>query len=464
MRRCLGYVAALALQVGATNAVWAQDDATAARLQQLEKRNAELEQRLRQLERAGEQVQKSLENDKISENEPELVTRLKAVEQQALTMQKPTRTVSDLDGVTTGISFTTVAQAPRGSLVREASQLNYRGDVSVTVPLGHTLGGDNQLFTSFRLGQGSGLNGINAFAKPNAAAFRVLSTTPDDSVAVLGQVGYRGRVALPIGGFPAHSREAFEFAFGKMDPFAFFDQNAAANDETKQFLNTIFVHNPLLDAGGDMGVDANGFSPGIWLSYLNEKTKRQAWRVSAGVFGAGAGANYSRVFSAPLLIAQAETAWPGWNGQRAQMRVYTWRNGQAAQLDDNTGKHAGWGVSADQRVGDGLLLFGRYGQRYQGQASFNRAFTVGGEISGVYWSRGGDTLGVALGHLPTSQQARLAAERPLATAEYAAEIYYRYRVNRHLELSPDVQWIKHAAGARQSANAVVLGLRVQVNY
>lgn len=464
MRRLVGCVTALALQLGATGTALAQDDATAARLQQLEKRNAELEQRLRKLEGATEHVQKSLETDKISENEPELVSRLKAVELQTLAMQKPIRTVEDLDGVSTAISFTTVAQAPRGDLTREASQLNYRGDLSVSVPLGSSLGGDNQLFASFRLGQGSGLNGVSAFSKPNAAAFRVLSTTPDDSVAVLGQVGYRGRVALPIGGFPAHSREAFEFAFGKMDPFAFFDQNAAANDESKQFLNTAFVHNPLLDAGGDMGVDANGFSPGLWLSYVNERNKRQVWRVSGGVFGAGAGANYSRVFSAPLLIAQAETQWPGWDGQRAQMRLYTWRNGQATQLDETTGKHAGWGVSLDQRVGDGIVLFGRYGQRYQGQASFNRALTLGAEISGLYWKRGADTLGVALGNLPTSREARLVSDEALAKAEHVAEIYYRYRVNPHLELTPDVQWIQHAAGARQRANALVLGLRVQVNY
>ncbi len=464
MRSMVGCLAALALQMGGTGVALAQEDATAARLQQLEKRNAELEQRLRKLEGATDQVQKSLETDKISENEPELVARLKAVELQTLAMQKPIRVVEDLDGVSTAISFTTVAQAPRGDLMREASQLNYRGDLSVTVPLGSSLGGDNQLFASFRLGQGSGLNGINAFSKPNAAAFRVLSTTPDDSVAVLGQVGYRGRVALPIGGFPAHSREAVEFAFGKMDPFAYFDQNAAANDESKQFLNTAFVHNPLLDAGGDMGVDANGFSPGLWLSYVNERNKRQVWRVSGAVFGAGNGANYSRVFSAPLLIAQAETQWPGWNGQRAQARIYTWRNGQAAQLDESTGKHAGWGVSMDQRVGDGVLLFGRYGQRNQGQASFHRALTVGAEVSGLYWQRGGDTLGLALGNLPTSQEARLAADHALAKAEYVAEIYYRYRVNRHLELSPDVQWIQHAAGVRQRANALVWGLRVQVNY
>ncbi|MBI1834232.1 MAG: hypothetical protein HYR92_00310, partial [Burkholderiales bacterium] len=86
MRSMVGCLAALALQMGGTGVALAQEDATAARLQQLEKRNAELEQRLRKLEGATDQVQKSLETDKISENEPELVARLKAVELQTLAM------------------------------------------------------------------------------------------------------------------------------------------------------------------------------------------------------------------------------------------------------------------------------------------------------------------------------------------------------------------------------------------
>lgn len=453
-------------QVIATNT----DQSVTQRIQQLEKANAELIRRLNQLERAKEQEQQSLENDKISENEPEVTSRLKAVEQQTLAMQKPIRMVEELDGVRTGISFTTVAQAPRAGLAGVSSQLNYRGDVNIEVPLGQSLGGDNQLIASFRLGQGTGLNGVSAFSKPNAAAFRVLSTTPDDSVAVLGQLAYQGRIALPLGGFPAHSRESVEFAFGKMDPFVYFDQNAAANDESKQFLNTAFVHNPLLDAGGDMGVDANGFSPGIWLSYVNETNKRQVWRISGAVFGAGEGANYSRVFSSPIGLLQAETQLPGFHGQKSNWRIYGWRNGQATQLDERLGVHSGWGISVDQRVGDGALVFARYGQRLKGSAAFQRALTIGSEFSGLYWQRGADSLGVALGILPTSAEWRAGPHQikdqvvRAAKAEYVGEIYYRLRINPQLELTPDLQWMKYAGGLQGQKDAWLLGLRVQVNY
>lgn len=465
------------------------------RLDKLEKRNAELEQQLAQvraenaprletrvqaIEQQNEKIAQGLESETVSQYEPELTSRLKAVEYQALSMQKAARTVAGLDGLSAGVSLTTVAQSPNatppGSPVNN-SQLNYRGDVSVTLPLANSGDIENKLFAAFRLGQGSGLNGMASFAKPNASAFRVTSTKPDDSVAVLGQVWYQATVPLPFGGFKPRSREKLEINFGKMDPFAFFDQNTAANDETRQFLNTVFVHNPLLDAGGDIGVDANGFTPGFRLSYLNEENKAESWRLSLGVFGAGQGANYTRFFSAPLVIAQAEKQLKLFDGLAGNVRAYYWRNGQAAQYSGEVAAHSGWGVSADQRVGDGVTVFGRYGQQLSGQVSFDRALTLGAEFGGSYWQRGGDALGMSLGWLRTSKDFRRDAPAidanndgaadfgyAASAAERVAEIYYRYRVNKQFELSPDLQFIAKPGGNSTAALVRMFGLRAQIMY
>ncbi|MDE2584889.1 MAG: carbohydrate porin, partial [Betaproteobacteria bacterium] len=260
-----------------------------SRLEKLEKRNAELEkqlsatpatqpppaleERVKTLEEQNNRIAKGLDSDEVSQYEPELTARLKAVEYQSLDMLKAARTVESLEGITAGISLTTVAQKPVGipsGATASGSQLNYRGDVFVSLPLANIGDTESRIFAQFRLGQGQGLNGISTYAKPNASAFRVLGTEPDNSVAVLGQAWYQATIPLPFGGYKPRSREKLEVNFGKMDPFVFFDQNAAANDETRQFLNTVFVHNPLLDAGGDIGVDANGFSPGFRVSYYNE--------------------------------------------------------------------------------------------------------------------------------------------------------------------------------------------------
>lgn len=490
-------VAALALACAAPGALATKPDkADLARLleklnqrmEKLEQRNAELEralqasrvapteagtaakleQRVQTLETQQTQVVSGLDKETISEKEPDLTARLKALETLAISAQSAARKVEAFDGITAGFSLTTVAQKPQGTF--DGSQLNYRGDAFVALPLAPVGDIEQNVFVQFRLGQGVGLNGISSFAKPNASAFRVLSTAPDDAVAVLGQAWYQATIPLPFGGYKPHSKETLEVNFGKIDPFVFFDQNVAAGDETLQFLNSAFVHNPLLDAGGDIGVDANGFTPGFRLSYSNATQKPQTWRVSLGVFGAGGdGANYQRSLAAPLVMLQAETEQRMLGGLAGNYRIYAWRNPQAAHFDEALSapeRHSGWGISADQRVGDGVTLFGRYGQQKQGHVAFDRAFTLGAEINGSYWSRGADRLGLAAGWLKTSGDYRAftANATPASGAERVAELYYRFHINQQFQLSSGLQYMANPGGDGSAEAVKVLSLRAQIAY
>jgi len=425
-----------------------------------------IEQRIEVLEARQARTAEALERDTLSEKEPELTARLKAVEMQAQGAAIGARKIDALDGISAGFSLSTVAQRPLGS-AGAGSQLNYRGDAYVSLPLDDIGSIEQRVYTQFRIGQGAGLNDLLSFSKPNATAFRVLGgLRPDDAVAVLAQAWYQARIALPFGGHKPSSKETLEVTFGKMDPFVFFDQNAAANDETRQFANTIFVHNPLLDAGGDIGVDANGFTPGIHLSYANDASKPTNWRISLGVFGAGEnGSNYQRSLSSPLVMLQAESALRLFGGLPGSYRIYAWRNGQAASFDEGVTapqRHGGWGVSADQRVGDGITLFGRYGRQTQGQVPFDRALTIGADFNGAYWDRSGDSIGLAAGWLKTS--ADYQAWGAAGGAERVAELYYRYRVGRQFELSPNFQYIGNPAGDARASAIKIIGLRAQITY
>lgn len=472
---------ALLLALAAAPAFAADDTATLmAELKRLAARIEALEQQNREMEKA-------LGTERISEKEPELVTRLKAVETQTLGMLKQARTVEALDGITAGFSLTTVAQQPSKPVAKLGtdldgkfgnSTLNYRGDAFVTLPLEPIGDTESKVFAHIRFGQGFGLNDVYSFSKPNASAFRVTSLNPDDSVAILGQAWYQATIPLPYGGFKPHSKETLEVNFGKMDPFIFFDQNAAANDETRQFINTAFVHNPLLDAGGDIGVDANGFTPGLRIAYVNKTDKREPWRLSLGIFGAGRGANYSRFFSAPLVLAQAETQLRLMGGLVGNYRIYHWRTGQAPTFDNSTAHRSGWGVSADQRVGDATTLFGRYGQHINGSgARFDRALTAGAEVAGYDWQRGGDAVGIAAGLLHASRDFRAASAsvdsdgNGIPDYGYAAqgserlmEIYYRWRFNKQFEISPHFQVINNPAADSTARTFRVIGLRAQLTY
>ncbi len=468
------------------------------RMEKLEARNAELKKRLQAapdksgaglarrvetLENNNARLDAAFENDRLSENDPEVVTRLKDIEIRTLSMQRQARTIESLEGITAGASLVMVAQRANKSAVvagNPGSALNYRGDVSVTLPGGEVGNAEGHIFAQFRLGQGNGLSlNPTLTGTPNSTTFQL--TNRDDSAALLAQAWYQMDIPLPPGGHKPDSREHLEVNVGKIDPFLFFDQNTAADDESAKFLNNVFVHNPLLDSGGDAGVDSYGFTPGVRIAYHNDTGKPEGWGVSLGVFGAGNGTGFDRTFSSPFVIGQIEFSRKFFGGLDGNYRLYAWRNGQSTayqnEFDTAVEPHSGWGASIDQRVGDATTLFGRYGQNVSGKVRFDRALTLGAEFGGDYWDRSGDSVGVALGWLRTGDEFRSDAATldingdtapdfgyAASGAEQLLEVYYKWRLNRSLELTPDFQLIRQPGGDKTAANMKVLGLRAKASF
>jgi len=492
IRTLFAALAAAGLATLAAPAVAAGKDAEllqklADRLEKLEARNSELEKEVKTLKVENEKISKGLESDRISQYEPEITARLKAVEQEAADMKKGAKKLEALDGIKAGASLTTVAQKPSGlphGTANAGSELSYRADATVELPLSPIGDIDHKLFAHFRMGQGLGLNtpfsNLGHFASaPNATAFRASGANPDDSVAILAEAWYQASIPLPYGGFKPYSREKLELTFGKVDIFGFFDRNEAAGDEAIQFMNSVFVHNPLLDAGGEVAVDANGFQPGFIAAYVNETEKAEPWRFSVGVFGAGErGANYQKSLRAPLTIAQIEKKLRLFGGLAGNYRAYVWHRGDVPDLDGVTRRpHTGLGLSVDQRIGDGLNLFGRYGRLVRGELPFDQALTAGAEINGSYWGRGGDALGIAGGWLQSSREYRKAGGSgdligdgsgiftfAPSGAEKVAEIYYRYRISPQFQVSPDIQWVGRPGANPDARSVKVYGLRANVAF
>jgi len=479
--------AGLALPALAAPADAALLEKLAARLEKLEARNADLEKEVRALKGENQRINEGLDSPRLSQYEPELTVRLKAVEKDALEMKKAAKIAEGLEGIKVGASLATVGQHAQGlpkDVDGGSSQLNYRADVSIELPLAPVGDIEHKLFAHLRMGQGLGLNA--AFSKlghfasaPNALAFRASGASPDDSVTILGQAWYQAAIPLPFLGFKPYSRETLEVTFGKMDIFGFFDQNAAAGDESKQFLNSVFVHNPLLDAAGEVGVDANGFQPGFVASYLNYVDKTQPWRLSAGVFGTGErGANYQRSLTSPLLMVQAEKQLKLFGGLTGNYRLYGWNRSQGVDYDGTLSKHTGVGASVDQRIGDGIRLFARYGKLVKGELPFNQALTAGAEFSGSYWGRAADTIGVAGAWLQSGKgyrtstattwlddnQTQMAYTFTPQGAEQVAEVYYRYRLSPQFELSPDFQYVTNGGGNGDAKSVKVFALRANIAY
>lgn len=437
--------------------------------------DARIEQRLEALEQAQAKAEEALGTERISANEPELVTRLKALEVRSSSMQKQAREIEALEGITVSANLVSVAQrvSARGSASGEAeSRLSYRGDISVTLPGGKWGDAEGSVYTQVRLGQGDGIGLRPTYTSTaNTTSFRVAGVTdPDSSFAILAQAWYQLDVPLPIGGFKPLSRQRLVLNAGKIDPFVFFDQNAVADDETRQFLNNVFVHNPLLDSGGDVGADIYGFSPGARLAYVDETDKAHIWGASLGVFGSGPATDFSGSPGRPFLIGQVNTATRMINGLPGNYRLYAWHNGRAIDFDGSVATHAGWGASIDQRFDDEITLFGRYGQRVSGHGSFDRALTLGAQIGGSAWRRAADTVGFALAFLHTSNAYRQAtADGSLvgyaaSGVERIAELYYNMRLNDRVEITPDLQWIQRAGGRAGASAGTIVGLRVRFGF
>jgi len=450
--------AAFALPVAAADdvtALRAELKRLAARVEALEKQNADME--------------RALASERVSESEPEVITRLKAVEFQTLSMQKQARQIEALEGVSVSAAITAVTQRASNDSAANGdggARASYRGDLAIAMPIGDMGNSAGKLFTHFRFGQGNGIGLRPSYTStPNTTAFQT-NAGPDDSFAILAQAWYQ--LSIPLGDVAkANAREHLQVTVGKIDPFVFFDQNVAADDESTRFLNNVFVHNPLLDSGGDTGADAYGFAPGAIVKYANTANKGGEWALSLGVFGSGPGANFSGGFADPFVIAQAETAaridyLPG------NYRLYAWTNGRAGNYDGLPGRHTGIGASADQKVTDELTLFGRYGHHVSGRVSFDRALTLGAELSGSRWKRSADAVGLAAGVLRTSTGYRadsLALNGYEASgSERQLELYYRYKLNKAVELSPDLQWIFRPGGDSAAPMIKVAGLRAKLGF
>ncbi len=457
---------ALLLAVGLATPAWAADD-TAALREELRR----LAERIESLERQNRELEKALVTDRISEREPEVATRIKYVESQVDSLKGPTRKLTEaLDGVKVGGSLTAIVQhAGKQDTAsnRVESRTGYRGDITVSLPVGSMGSSEGTFFTHMRLGQGEGVGLRPTYTStPNTLVFQK-GEGADDSFAILAQAWYQLKIPLNDVARKEDAREHLYVTVGKIDPFVFFDQNAVADDESTKFVNNVFVHNPLLDSGGDTGADAYGFQPGVILRYANSRQKGGEWGLSIGAFSSDTGANFSGSNRASFVIGQAElntrlSYLPG------MVRLYAWRNSRARDYDGVLQHHAGWGISANQKVLDSLTLFGRYGHRTEGKAMFDRALTLGFEQEGTPWRRSADSLGLAIGTLRTGQAFH---DDTLASVDYAAsgheklaELYYRYKLNGAVDLTPHFQWIVRPGGDGGAGTIRVVGLRARLGF
>ena len=274
-----------------------------------------------------------------------------------------------------------------------------------------------------------------------------------------------------LGGKEATTR--VEFKIGTMAVSDDFDKNRYANATRTQFMDWALWNN----GAWDFAADTRGYTNGVLAAYVSP-----GWSLRAGVYQMPSMAN-GQDLDAPLRKARAEnvelTLAP--NDRGTIVRLLAYRNiarmgiyrdalavatatGQAPNIiaEDRDGrKKYGLGVNIEQPLADDgeTGTFVRMGWNDGKTESF--AFTeidstlaAGVQLSGVHWARADDRVGFAFvtNGLSRAHRDYLAAggsgfvlgDGALHYGrEQIVEAYYRIALIKHVQFSPDFQYIRN---------------------
>ncbi|MCK5450902.1 MAG: carbohydrate porin [Candidatus Omnitrophica bacterium] len=252
---------------------------------------------------------------------------------------------------------------------------------------------------------------------------------------------------------------------GKIDATGFIDTNEYANDECSQFLGHMFRNSDVIDWPDD-----NNFGARILLTpeILNAFELETVYMEED--------ADWENLFDEPFLGAQLnfmpavafdydEEMWGG------NYRVYVWYNGaphaKIENADDFERGNYGFGLSCDQKLTEVFGVFGRVGWQNPEVSNLETHWSLGGQMTGSYWDREEDIVAIAVGQaIPGDEYGD--AGNPHDN-ETHLEVYYSYKVNEHLTLSPDMQFIWDPNGVGDSADGdndciFVYGIRGQIDF
>jgi hypothetical protein len=221
---------------------------------------------------------------------------------------------------------------------------------------------------------------------------------------------------------------------GRLDLTNYFDHNAAANDETTQFISDALVNNPALGlavngAGLSMVFDPkNGFNFKIGVQQSNT----EATNLSDSLFSL-AEIGY---LATPLSLGEGN------------YRVW-YRTDNSSQR-----YRTAYGVSLDQKLGaPQVTLFGRFGNA---QADIRRDHFYSG---GLQFSNGlgfypGDAWGVGYSHLDLGSGPK----------ERLTEGYYNFGLTEKLRLSLHLTHVLEKQPGAETLGYLVPGIRLQASF
>ncbi len=280
------------------------------------------------------------------------------------------------------------------------------------------------------------------------------------------------------------------FLVGRINLADYFDNNSVAHDPRKQFMNWA-----LMAAGAwDYAANTRGYTYGFETEYVN---KRWAVRYALAVLPTSANASVMN-FDLKEAGAHMIEGQGGWSvkGLEGKLRLLGFANFAnmgnyrlATMMDTPniiatrkyTRSKLGFGINAEQQVTQDATVFARYSWN-DGQnetwafTEIDRAFSVGGSVSGRYWKRPLDNIGLAVTVNGLSDAHRdylakggygfiIGDGRLNYRPESAIEFYYSFSLYRdYLFISPDYEFVVNPGYNHDRGPVNVFGVRVHAEF
>ncbi len=229
---------------------------------------------------------------------------------------------------------------------------------------------------------------------------------------------------------------------GRLDLTNFFDRNAAANDETTQFLSDALVNNPTLGLATNGSGFAAVFDPKIGVTFKAgfQQSNPNATNLSDSMYSL---AEVGYLTTLPSLGEGNYRAW--------------YRATNAASSTATA-----WGLSIDQKIAAPMTLFGRYGDGHvpAGEEG-GTAFSAGQH----FWSSGFQfSKGVVFN--PLDSWGIGYAQTRLATGdkERLVEGYYNFQLSEKLRLSFHLTHTLELPEGSERVGYFVPGVRLQASF
>jgi hypothetical protein len=220
---------------------------------------------------------------------------------------------------------------------------------------------------------------------------------------------------------------------GRLDLTNYFDHNAAANDETRQFLSDALVNNPTLNLAVNGSGLAAVYDPkgGFVFKVGLQQSKTEATNLSQSLY------SLAEVGYVTRLPGLGEGNYRFWG-----------RN------DNSTDRNrTGYGTSIDQKLAPQVTWFGRYGAA-QADIHHDHFYSTGLQFANGAGFYPGDAWGVGYSHYDLG----------IGPKERLTEGYYSFAISEKFRLSFHLAHVLEKQPDAPTKGFLVPGIRLQASF